>query len=78
MKDGSSYFGWGTIRKYGLGDFQPPGYCFCASSLETLPLMITSSPGFQFTGVETLYLAVSCMESRTRSISSKLRPVLMG
>jgi len=53
------HFGCGTIRMYGLGDFQPPGYCFCASSFETLPLMMTSSPGFQFTGVETLCLAVS-------------------
>src|SRR5437879_12841626 len=73
-----TYFGCGTIRRYGLGDFQPWGYCFCASSLETLPLIITSSPGFQFTGVETLCLAVSCMESRTRRISSKLRPVVIG
>src|SRR5579863_2010111 len=72
------YFGCGTIRKYGFGDFQPPGYCFWASSFETLPLMITSSPGLQFTGVETLCLAVSCIESSTRRISSKLRPVLMG
>lgn len=35
--------------------------------------MITSSPFFQFTGVATLCLAVSCMESSTRRISSKLR-----
>ena len=41
------------IRIYGFGDFQPAGYCFCASSFDTLPLMITSSPGFQFAGVET-------------------------
>src|ERR1700678_4452373 len=64
------YFGCGTILIYGLGDFQPPGYCFCASSFETLPLMITSCPGFQFAGVETLCLAVSCIESMTRNISS--------
>ena len=37
--------------------------------------MITSSPCFQFTGVATLCFAVSCSESITRSISSKLRPV---
>src|SRR5258706_15595037 len=73
-----SYFGCGTILRYGLGDFQPPGYCFCASSLETAPLMITSSPCFQFAGVATLCLAVSCMESRARRISSKLRPVVIG
>ena len=40
--------------------------------------MITSSPGFQFTGVATWCLAVSCMESSTRSTSSKLRPVVIG
>ena len=33
------------------------------------------SPCFQFTGVATLCLAVSCRESMTRSTSSKLRPV---
>ncbi len=63
----SGYFGCGTMRMYGLGDFQPPGYCFWASSLDTLPLMMTSSPGFQFAGVETLCLAVSWMESSTRN-----------
>ena len=49
-----------------------------ASSLETEPAMITSSPCFQFTGVATLCLAVSCSESITRSTSSKLRPVVIG
>jgi hypothetical protein len=34
-----------------------------ASSSVTDPAMITSSPCFQFTGVATLYLAVSCIES---------------
>src|SRR5690606_38797168 len=38
--------------------------------------MITSSPGFQLTGVATLCVSVSCKESTTRKISSKLRPVL--
>src|SRR5258708_21843583 len=74
----SSYFGWGTILRYGLGVFHPPGYFCCASSFETEGRMMTSSPAFQFTGVATLCFAVSCMESSTRSISSKLRPVLMG
>src|SRR4029077_11822212 len=74
----AGYFGWGTILRYGLGDFQPPGYFCCASSFETDGRIMTSSPFFQFTGVATLCLAVSCMESRTRKISSKLRPVLMG
>jgi hypothetical protein len=45
-----------------------------ASSSLTEPAMITSSPCFQFTGVATLCLAVSCIESSTRRISSKLRP----
>ena len=40
--------------------------------------MITSSPCFQFTGVATLCFAVSCIESSTRRISSKLRPVVIG
>ena len=40
------YFGCGTIRRYGLGAFQPLGYFFCASSFETGPPIITSSPGF--------------------------------
>ena len=40
--------------------------------------MITSSPCFQFTGVETLNLAVSWSESSTRSTSSKFRPVVIG
>ena len=39
---------------------------------------MTSSPFFQFTGVATLCLAVSCIESRTRRISSKFRPVVIG
>ena len=39
---------------------------------------ITSSPCFQFTGVATRCVAVSCTESITRSTSSKLRPVVIG
>src|SRR5579863_6684645 len=74
----SIYFGWGTIRKYGRGAFQPFGYFCFASSSVTTGRMITSSPGFQFTGVATLCFAVSCIESTTRSTSSKLRPVLIG
>jgi hypothetical protein len=48
-----AYFGCGMMRKYGRGAFQPLGYFLRASSSETAPLMITSSPGFQFTGVDT-------------------------
>src|SRR5262249_54043545 len=73
-----SYFGCGTIRRYGFGAFQPAGYFLCASSLETEPPIITSSPGFQLAGVETWCLGVSWSESSTRRISSKVRPVLIG
>src|SRR6516162_3964111 len=73
-----SYFGCGTIRRYGFGVFQPAGYFLSASSLETEPPIMTSSPGFQLAGVETWCLAVSWSESSTRRISSKLRPVLIG
>jgi hypothetical protein len=41
-------------------------------------MITTSSPSFQFAGVATLKLSVSCSESITRRISSKLRPVLAG
>ena len=40
--------GCGTIRMYGRGDFQPCGYFFFASSSDTEPEMMTSSPCFQF------------------------------
>src|SRR5207302_7830541 len=70
--------GCGTILMYGFGDFQPAGYVFLASSSETEPAMITSSPCCQFTGVDTLCFAVSCSESITRRTSSKLRPVVIG
>ena len=40
--------------------------------------MMTSSPRFQLTGVDTRYFAVSCSESSTRSTSSKFRPVVIG
>src|SRR6188508_1832311 len=71
-------FGCGTMRIYGLGDFQPSGYVFFASSSDTEPAMMTSSPCFQLTGVATLCFAVSCRESMTRKTSSKLRPVVIG
>jgi len=49
-----------------------------ASSSDSDGTMITSPPCFQFTGVATLCLSVSCSESMTRRISSKLRPVDAG
>src|SRR5216684_4588845 len=73
-----SYFGCWVMRRYGFGAFHPWGNCFLASSSLTEPAMITSCPCFQLTGVATLCFAVSCMESRTRSTSSKLRPVVIG
>ena len=39
---------------------------------------VTGSLNCQFTGVATLCFAVSWQESRSRSTSSKLRPVLIG
>ena len=36
---------------YGFGVCQPSGYVSFASSSDTEPAMITSSPGCQFTGV---------------------------
>src|SRR5579863_7572797 len=73
-----SYLGCGTMRRYGLGDFQPSGYFCFASSSETEGRIITSPPSFQLAGVATLCLVVSWMESSTRNTSSKLRPVLIG
>jgi hypothetical protein len=67
-----------VTRRYGRGDFQPWGNSFFASSSDTEPAMMTSSPCFQLAGVATLCLAVSCIESSTRRISSKLRPVVIG
>src|SRR5205823_3888401 len=58
--------GSGTTRMYGFGASQSPKISR-ASSSETEPAMITSSPCFQFTGVETRCFAVSWSESITRS-----------
>ena len=57
--EGTFSLGSGTIRMYGLGDSHSPKISFAWSS-ETEPAMITSSPGFQFTGVDTLLFALSC------------------
>src|SRR5262249_16387277 len=67
-----------TILRYGFNVFQPPGNFSLAASSERAGTMMQSSPCFQLTGVATLYLAVSWIESITRRISSKLRPVLAG
>src|SRR5215470_17895450 len=73
-----SYFGCFTTRRYGFSVLNPSGYLAFAASSETEVGIITSSPGFQFTGVATLCFAVNCIESTTRKTSSKLRPVLIG
>src|SRR5215472_10341823 len=41
------------MRRKGSGAFQPSGYFSRARSSETEPAMITSSPGFQLTGLAT-------------------------
>ena len=46
--------GWGVSRRYGFTVFQPFGNFSLASSSEMAGAMITSSPSFQFTGVDTL------------------------
>ena len=56
------------MRRYGFGDFQPPGYFCFASSSFTEPAMMTSSPCFQLAGVATLCLEVSCSESTVRNV----------
>src|SRR5712691_9525555 len=73
-----AYFGCATVRRYGFSVLKPCGYFFLASSSDTDVGMMTSWPGFQFTGVATTCLAVNWHESRRRSTSSKLRPVLIG
>src|SRR5580692_3110467 len=66
----STYRGCAVVRRYGFTVLYP-GKILSASSLETEPAMITSSPCFQFAGVATLCFAVSCIESSTLRISSK-------
>src|SRR2546426_5660991 len=72
------YFGCATVRRYGFSVLNPCGYFFLASSSDTDVGMMTSWPGFQFTGVATVCFADSCNESSMRSTSSKLRPALIG
>src|SRR5258708_11320487 len=72
------YLGWATYRRYGFKVLKPCGYFSFASSSDTDVGMMTSSPGFQFTGVATVCFAFSCNESSRRSTSSKLRPALIG
>src|SRR5215470_20139662 len=74
----ATYFGCATVRRYGFSVLNPCGYFFLASSSDTDVGMMTSWPGFQFTGVATVCFDVSWQESSRRSTSSKLRPVLIG
>src|SRR5579871_4695129 len=72
-------FGCGVMRRYGLTAVYPFGnFCLRTSGSCSDGTMMTSWPSFQLTGVATEYLSVSCSESTTRRISSKLRPVLAG
>src|SRR5262249_50090067 len=71
--------GCGVIRRYGLLTLEPFGkFCLSTSGSCSEGTITQSSPSFQFTGVATEWLSVSCSESITRKISSKLRPVLAG
>eukprot|EP00732_Lithocolla_globosa_P006759 Lithocolla_globosa_v1_NODE_8062_length_866_cov_859.257707.p2 type:complete len:127 gc:universal NODE_8062_length_866_cov_859.257707:733-353(-) len=75
--------GWGVFRMYCLPDgtsamVNPLGNFAAASSVLTAGVIMQSSPCFQFTGVATENLAVSCRESITRMISSKFLPVEAG
>src|SRR5207302_449371 len=75
---GITSFGLGLVL-YTIGArYLHPARTAFASSLETEPAMITSSPCFQFTGVATRCFAVNCSESITRSTSSKFLPVVIG
>src|SRR5438034_5085433 len=67
-----------TSRMYGNGVFHPSGNFCLASASEREGAMMTSSPRFQLTGVDTGCFAVSWHESNNRNTSSKLRPVLIG
>jgi hypothetical protein len=49
-----------------------------ASSSDVAGEMMTSSPSFQFTGVDTPNSALSCRASSARRISSTLRPTFAG
>ena len=49
----AAYFGCGVVRRYGFGALYP-GKSSLASSSDTEPAMMTSSPCFQFAGVATL------------------------
>ena len=62
--------GWKALK--------PLGNLVFASSSEIAGAMMTSSPSFQSTGVETGKLAESCSESSTLRISATLRPVDAG
>ena len=52
-------FGCGVYRRYGLTALNPFGNSVFASASVTAGVMMHSCPSFQFTGVATLYLAVS-------------------
>ena len=47
------YWGCGTMRRYGFGVFQPFGILLLGFIVRDGAAMMTSSPCFQFTGVDT-------------------------
>ena len=67
-----------VVLKYGFIFLYPSGKSSLASSSDTLGTIITSSPLFQFAGVATLWDEVSWIESKTRKISLKFLPVVIG
>lgn len=73
----ASPFGISVYLKYGFTSLKLGNTSF-ASSFLTLGWMITSSPGFQSTGVVMRYLSDACRESMTRSSSAVFRPVEAG
>ena len=64
-------------RKYGLIS-ECPGKRREALAASIEGGMMTSSPGFQFAGVQMRFESLSCKESTTLRISLKLRPVEAG
>jgi len=68
MGEGEVYaVGSGVNRKYGFTSSTPFSNIVWASAVGIAGLTTTFSPFFQLAGVATLWCAVSCRESITRS-----------
>ena len=61
---------------YGRGALNPCGQIFLASSSLTEPAMMTSSPCFQFAGVDTRCFAVSWSDGRTALYDAATQAVM--